>query len=137
VPLCSGRQAPPKGDFVGIQVIVESPEGEAAVFSLLDELQSVSEGVASLNLGEQEPGTLGGVVGSVELVLTSGTVVGAVAKVLVTWLRTRQTTTKIRLENKHGEILSVEGENIVAKDDPELLGKILAFFERSSPDEPK
>lgn len=129
-----GPLVPRKGrGIVAVQVLVESSEAE--VFSLLDELHSVSQNVAFLNPGEQEPGTLGGVVESIELVLTSGTVVGAVAKVLVTWLRTRQTTTKITLKNRDGDSYVVEGPSASAEAQAELLREMRAFFERSGLDE--
>jgi hypothetical protein len=116
---------------MSVDVTVESSEGEASVFSLLDALNSEDEDTAFMTGRWQEAGTLGGMAQGVEIAAVSS----ATAKVLVAWLRTRSATTKVKLKNKDGETLQIERDGL--GDPTSLVQEVIAFFQRSSVDERK
>ncbi|MCW6005851.1 hypothetical protein K1W54_14870 [Micromonospora sp. CPCC 205371] len=99
-----------------VSIEVQAGSEEDSMLGLFDRLSAESElsGALRLQTGPLEPGSLGAVVDTVAVALSSGAACTAAARVLVAWLRTRTSDVTVRITGRDGVVGEVRSRNVRA-----------------------
>jgi hypothetical protein len=109
---------------------------DAELFSLLDDLTDEAElaDAVTYSPGDTRPGTLGGDLGTLLVTLgSSGGIVAAVARVLTTWLRSRNRSLTVEVTTPDGRSVKFEASGLSADYDERVIRQFLSSPESDSP----
>ena len=100
--------------FVTVGIQLQSEFEEDSALGLFDRLSGESELSDAVRLQPPplEPGSLGSVVDTIAVALSSATATAAAARALVAWLRTRTSEVTIRISGRDGLVGEVRSSNV-------------------------